>query len=125
MEDKPSFQKAKEVAKKRDPYLGIILEEMRDQRKILIEGNDVLERKIDRIDAKLETFKTEANEKFEMLFEDQDELKDGQKKLEGKTDIIEGGMKQLLSDNQEFFEELRNVKADVANLDRRVTENRV
>ena len=99
MKENPSFEKAKEVMERRDPYLGIILEEVRDLQKTLVEGHNVLEAKIDRVDANLESFKTEANEKFDMLF-------DGQK-------VLESGMKQLLGDNQEFFEELRNVEKAV------------
>jgi len=91
-----STEEALQKLAKRDRYLGVLWEQLGDTLSVILEGNNVLEAKIDRVDAKLENFKTEANEKFDMLF--------------GGQKVLESGMKQLLGDNQEFFEELRNVE---------------
>ena len=99
--ENPRFDEAKQVLGKLDPYVGIVLEEISGQYKTIVEQHNFLEHKIDRVDANLKEFRTEANEKFDMIFECQ---------------------KNLLDDNQEFFTELRTVKSDATNLERRVTQ---
>ena len=109
-----STEEALQKLAKRDRYLGVLWEQLGATLSVILGGNNVLEAKIDRVDAKLENFKTEANEKFGMLFEGQDELKNGQK-------VLESGMKQLLEDNQDFFTDMRDVRVDIKNLESRVT----
>ena len=119
-----SVEEAARKLVKRDRYLGVLWERIDGKLSIVIEGNDALEQKIDKVDAKLETFKAEANEKFGMLFGEVKRIDGVESRLDGvesRLGTLEGGVKRLLEDNQEFFGELRTVKADVANLDRRVT----
>ena len=98
--ESPKFEKAKQVLGKLDPYVGIVLEEIRDQNKVIIEQHNFLGQKIDRVDDKLEKFQAETNEKIDMVLECQ---------------------KNLLDDNQRFFTELGTTKSDVSDLERRVT----
>src|ERR1035437_7769815 len=75
-EKKNSEKEVEKIFREQDPYAGAVLEEVREQLAIVIEGNNVLEHKIDRVDAKLETFRAEANEKFEAYSEDMKSLRD-------------------------------------------------
>jgi hypothetical protein len=101
------LEEAKKELAKHDRHFGVLLEDIDDKWGRISEGLEVLDKKIDRHYAEFRDFRAEANEKFDMLF-------DGQKDSEKCQ-------KQLLGDNQEFFSELRTVKVDVTNLDRRVT----
>jgi hypothetical protein len=84
MEENLSPKEAEKILGERDPYVGIVLEEVNDKLSIIIEGNDTLELKIDRVDAKLETFRTEVNEKFDAYSEDMKSLRVGKAE---KSDI--------------------------------------
>jgi hypothetical protein len=75
-QESPKFEKAKRVLGKLDPYVGIVLEEIQGQLSTVIEGNDALEHKIDRVDAELQEFRAEANEKFEAYSEDMKSLRE-------------------------------------------------
>ena len=53
-----------------DCHAGVLFEEMNDKFDTLMETYDVLDNKIDRVDAKLEAFKEEVNFKFDLVFKE-------------------------------------------------------
>ena len=81
---KPSEKEIFENFKKQDPYAGAVLEEMNDKLSIIIERHDILEGKIDHVDAKLEAFRMEVNEKFDAHAKDMKSLRDNKAE---KTDV--------------------------------------
>jgi DnaJ-class molecular chaperone len=67
-----------------DRHAGVLAEATDDKFKVIMETYDVLDKKIDGVDRKLEDFRGEANMKFSLLF----------------------------GDNQRFFEELRATRKE-------------
>jgi hypothetical protein len=81
-----------------DRHAGVLAEATDDKFKIIMETYDVLNKKIDGVDRKLEDFRGEVNMKLSFLFEGQNQLFAGQK--------------TLFEDNQRFFEELRAMRRE-------------
>ena len=75
-EARQEFEKAKRELGRRDPYVGIVLEEIQGQLSTIIEGNDALESKIDRHYKEFCEFHVEANEKFEAYSEDMKSIRE-------------------------------------------------
>jgi hypothetical protein len=102
-----------------DRHAGVLAEATDDKFKIIMETYDVLNKKIDGVDRKLEDFRGEVNMKFDLLFDGQDQLFTGQKQLlDGQKQLFDGqdqlfaGQKTLFEDNQRFFEELRAMRRE-------------
>lgn len=53
MEKKITYGKAKKVLAERDPYVGVVLEKMKDDIKIISEGYEGVQDRIDRLDGKV------------------------------------------------------------------------
>ena len=53
-----------------DRHAGVLFEEMNGKFDALMETYDLLDNKIDRVDAKLEAFKQEVNFKFDLVFQE-------------------------------------------------------
>jgi len=47
------YKRAEKVLAKRDSYVGVVLEEMGDKLKILLEGNEMAQKRIDRLDGRV------------------------------------------------------------------------
>ncbi len=71
-----STEEAVRKIAKRDRYLGVLWERIDDKLSAVIEGNDMLDRKIDRVDVDLQEFRIEVNEKFEAYSEDVKSLRE-------------------------------------------------
>jgi hypothetical protein len=114
------LKEAKEELAKRDRHFGVLLESLDDRWKCVSEGLEALDSKIDRHYVEFRDFRAETNEKFGIVFSEIDEVKGDVKSAKGDLKILEKGQKQLLSDNQDFFEELGNQKEWHFVLERRV-----
>ena len=44
------YKRAEKVVAERDPYVGVVLEDVRDKFKTVIEGYDLVQKRIDRLD---------------------------------------------------------------------------
>jgi len=54
MENKKiAYKNARKIAAEKDPYVGVLLEELRDQYKVLTEGQNAMEDRMDHFDTKL------------------------------------------------------------------------
>ena len=51
--EKASYKEAAKALAKRDPYVGVILEDMGDKVKILFEGYEIVQNRIDRLDSRV------------------------------------------------------------------------
>jgi phage shock protein A len=50
---KTLYKKAEKALAQRDPYVGMVLEEMRDKLKIALEGYEIVQNRIDRLDSRV------------------------------------------------------------------------
>ena len=51
-------------------HFGVILEDIDSKLDLVVEGNQGLDKKIDKVDEKLEDFRDEVNYKFEIVFDE-------------------------------------------------------
>ena len=51
-------------------HFGVVLEDIDSKLDLVVEGNQGLDKKIDKVDEKLEDFRDEVNYKFEIVFDE-------------------------------------------------------
>ena len=62
--------KQRKDKKKEERYFGVILENMDSKLDLLVEGRQVSDKKIDRVDGKVDDFRKEVDYKFEVVFDE-------------------------------------------------------
>jgi hypothetical protein len=102
--ERKNNDKVPDSAAARDRYFGMILEDLNGKFSLLLEGYGALnsrmariEERMEDLEKKFEIFRAEANAKFDILFEGQRRLCDGQqeffeaiRQLNGRVGIREG-----------------------------------
>lgn len=116
-------KKSKKNNQLEEKRFGVILEDIDKKFELVLEGNSVLDKKIDKVDKKLEGFKEETNFKFEVVNGKID-------KLEGKMDSMEEKMEIMKSDINLIknslkvkvdLEEFQSLEKRVALLEKRIS----
>jgi hypothetical protein len=81
----------------RDRYFGMLLEDLQGKFSLVLEGYaalnvriDRLEQRIDEIDARLEAFHLETNEKFAALFDGQQQFFEEMRQFHLRLEVLEG-----------------------------------
>ena len=95
MENKKlSYKKAQSELTKRDPYMGVVLEKLNDKMELLLEGHEVAQKRIDRLDGRMGRVEAKLDNvevKVGVLEEKFDDLaKDVRKKFDNE-DIVSLG----------------------------------
>jgi hypothetical protein len=91
---------AKRELAKRDRHFGVLLEDIDSKYVLICESLDCFRSMAEETKTELRDFRTETNEKFGIVFNEIDGLKSNVK-------VLEGGVKQILNEGQEFFDKFR------------------
>jgi GTP-binding protein EngB required for normal cell division len=83
-------------------HFGVILENIDSKMDLVVEGRKALDKKIDKVDEKLEDFKKEVDYKFEIVFEKFDEVDKRFDEVTGELRVIRNELKEKV-DRDEFI----------------------
>ena len=82
----------KKINKKQLPvserHFGVVLENIDSKLDLVVEGHRVLDKKIDKVDEKLEDFRNEVNYKFDVVFDELHLIRNELKEKVGRDEFV-------------------------------------
>ncbi|MEK7574491.1 MAG: hypothetical protein AAB514_03110 [Patescibacteria group bacterium] len=110
-------EKTKKDSKSEERRTGVVLENIDSKLDFIVEGQQVLDKKIDKVDEKVDELRGEMNYKFGVVFEKFDEVDQKFDEVTGELRVIRNELKEKVGRDEFVILEKR-----VMNLEKKISQ---